>query len=278
MASSLRISPVAISLALTGTVALCLACGGTAAPDPGTPAASPTANPAATPAGTVVAAPTASQAQATGEPRSVGPVPPVGAGDYDSLTTMYLLYSGPMHRIKATLDALLQVAVNRDVSQVRVIVELIYFLRNQQFRVEAAATLWKLTGQDFGSSRGAWPDWMEWLGERSSEYPPPDGYAAWKANLFSQIDPRFKEFLAPSEGLTHVDLTQVVWGGVRPDGIPDLQNAPAVAADEAEYLLPEDRVFGVSINGENRAYPLRILNPHEMANDVVGGEPIALAY
>ena len=43
-------------------------------------------------------------------------------------------------------------------------------------------------------------------------------------------------------------------------------------------MRPDDRVFGVSINGEHRAYPLRIVNAHEMANDWLGGEPIALAY
>ena len=48
--------------------------------------------------------------------------------------------------------------------------------------------------------------------------------------------------------------------------------------DEAAYLQPSDRVFGVSINGEHRAYPLRVLNAHEMANDVVGGVQFALAY
>jgi hypothetical protein len=65
---------------------------------------------------------------------------------------------------------------------------------------------------------------------------------------------------------------------VRPDGIPDLNNAPVIAGDLQEYLLPDDRVFGVTINGESRAYPLRVVNAHEMANDVLGGEPIALAY
>ena len=67
-------------------------------------------------------------------------------------------------------------------------------------------------------------------------------------------------------------------GGVFKDGIPDLINPPVVSPDEATYLNPDDRVFGVSINGEHRAYPHRIMNPHEMANDVVGGAPIALAY
>ena len=51
-----------------------------------------------------------------------------------------------------------------------------------------------------------------------------------------------------------------------------------VSASEAGYLLPDDRVFGVSINGEHRAYPLRIMNRHEMANDIVGRVPFVLAY
>jgi hypothetical protein len=37
-------------------------------------------------------------------------------------------------------------------------------------------------------------------------------------------------------------------------------------------------VFGVVINGDARAYPQRIMDWHEMANDVVGGVPVALAY
>ena len=31
---------------------------------------------------------------------------------------------------------------------------------------------------------------------------------------------------------------------------------------------------GVSIGGEHRAYPLRIMNAHEIANDTLGGEPV----
>ncbi|MCI0875106.1 MAG: DUF3179 domain-containing protein, partial [Chloroflexi bacterium] len=46
----------------------------------------------------------------------------------------------------------------------------------------------------------------------------------------------------------------------------------------ADYLLPEEPVFGVAINGDARAYPLRIMDWHEMANDVVGGVPMSLAY
>ena len=78
--------------------------------------------------------------------------------------------------------------------------------------------------------------------------------------------------------IARIQLEEIAWGGVGKDGIPDLRYPPVVTAGEADYLESSDRVVGVSINGEHRAYPLRILNLHEMANDIVGGVPFALAY
>lgn len=121
-----------------------------------------------------------------------------------------------------------------------------------------------------------WHWWQEWLG-RHPEVTPPPGYAGWKGRLFSLIDPRMGQFIyhdAPAA----IRLEEIVWGGVRRDGIPDLQYPPTLTPAEASYLNPDDRVFGVSINGQHRAYPLRVLNAHEMANDVLGGQQIALAY
>ena len=121
-----------------------------------------------------------------------------------------------------------------------------------------------------------WNWWMEWLGQHP-EVRPPEGFAAWKGQLFGFIDPAMGAFFY-EDVKSEIRIEEIVWGGVRKDGIPDLTNPPVVPADEADYLAWDDRVFGVSINGEHRAYPLRILNPHEMANDVVGGVPFALAY
>ena len=55
-------------------------------------------------------------------------------------------------------------------------------------------------------------------------------------------------------------------------------NPTHIGSAEATYLQGEELVFGVAINGDARAYPLRILDWHEMFNDVVGGVPVALAY
>ncbi len=67
-------------------------------------------------------------------------------------------------------------------------------------------------------------------------------------------------------------------GGVLVDGIPPLDNPKRLLAEAATYLEPTDLVFGISINGDARAYPLRIMDWHEMANEVIGGVPVSLAY
>jgi hypothetical protein len=73
-------------------------------------------------------------------------------------------------------------------------------------------------------------------------------------------------------------VEEVVWGGVPFEGIPALERSPVIPASEATYLGPDDPVFGIVLGGEARAYPLRILDWHEMANDVLGGVPFSLAY
>lgn len=58
--------------------------------------------------------------------------------------------------------------------------------------------------------------------------------------------------------------------------IDDPQFYPAAAADE-EYG-PGERVLGVEIDGDARAYPTGLLSAHEIVNDNVGGMPIAVTW
>lgn len=67
-------------------------------------------------------------------------------------------------------------------------------------------------------------------------------------------------------------------GGPPKDGIPALSTPTMIAADEADSLQPNDRVIGVVIDGQPRAYPLAILNYHEIVNDRVGEQPFAVSY
>jgi len=48
--------------------------------------------------------------------------------------------------------------------------------------------------------------------------------------------------------------------------------------DRKKYLVSTDRVIGVTIAGESRAYPISVLTVHEIINDTLAGVPIAITY
>ena len=176
-------------------------------------------------------------------------------------------------------EAIAEITKRKDKRFIAPLVDLLRYQRiRDDYRLVARALL-DLT--DIKADRGEsfWEQMVIWVAERPNLKTPP-GYVAWKGKLHAaEIDPRFTEFLYEGveiEKGTRVE--EVVWGGVRVDGIPALVNPKMLAAEKADYILDSEPVFGVSINGDNRAYPLRILDWHEMANDVVGGRQVALAY
>jgi hypothetical protein len=63
------------------------------------------------------------------------------------------------------------------------------------------------------------------------------------------------------------------------DGIPSIDNPRFVTGGQADgQMLSNERVIGVSIDGDHRAYPLNMLSRHEIVNDTVGGVPIAVTW
>lgn len=75
-----------------------------------------------------------------------------------------------------------------------------------------------------------------------------------------------------------VDSRQIRAGGPPKDGIPAHTNPSFLKAAEANYLRPEDRVIGITLHEQSRAYPLAILNYHEIVNDTIGKTPVAVTY
>ena len=134
-----------------------------------------------------------------------------------------------------------------------------------------------ITGE---SGRRNWHDWMLWQ-EANPQILPHPSYLNLKRGLFLRLDPNFEVFLKTEyldRAKMKIRLEEITFGGVRKDGIPALDNPELIPAADADYMLGHDLVFGIEINGDVRAYPLRIMGWHEMFNDVIGGIPLALAY
>lgn len=75
-----------------------------------------------------------------------------------------------------------------------------------------------------------------------------------------------------------VPLREIRSGGPPKDGIPAILTPRFIAAGHASFLRPDDRVIGLADAGVAKAYPLRILNWHEVVNDLIGATPIAVTY
>lgn len=71
---------------------------------------------------------------------------------------------------------------------------------------------------------------------------------------------------------------EILGGGPAKDGIPAILDPKFVSPNEAKYLSDDDRVIGVVRKGEAKAYPLRILNWHEVVNDKVADRSVAVSY
>lgn len=63
-----------------------------------------------------------------------------------------------------------------------------------------------------------------------------------------------------------------------PDAIPAIVAPELVAAADAGDLEDDELVIGVRIEREARAYPIRVLSAHEIANDEIHGRPIVVTW
>lgn len=76
-----------------------------------------------------------------------------------------------------------------------------------------------------------------------------------------------------------IEFDELMSGGPPKDGIPAIFKPKFETQEQAgEWLDDKEPVIGLEINGEAKAYPLSILIWHEIANDEVGGVPVAVSF
>jgi len=97
------------------------------------------------------------------------------------------------------------------------------------------------------------------LGEAS---PPPPDATEWETD--------FSKHLVP--------LAEFQSGGPPKDGIPAIDIPHFTAAKDVDWIEDREPLISVTVGNETRGYPLQILTWHEIANDELGGVPIAVTF
>ncbi len=90
------------------------------------------------------------------------------------------------------------------------------------------------------------------------------------------VNAEFKNGFDLSDSL--IPAEKIMHGGPPKDGIPAIDNPKFIPADKVDFIKPKDRVIGVYRDGVAKAYPIRILNWHEVVNDSIGEHPIVVTY
>ncbi|MCR9124294.1 MAG: DUF3179 domain-containing protein [Phyllobacteriaceae bacterium] len=175
---------------------------------------------------------------------------------------------------EAERHAALQTLVERDARDA--MAALIVGMRHVVIDDEVRIALSELAGEPINN----WHDAMRWQ-ERNPQIVAHPVAREIRLRVFMRRDARFMRFLGGTRSLEEnmrIRLEEIVWGGVMIGDIPTLDDPIMWLPENAAFMADDNLVFGVSINGDTRAYPLRILAWHEMANAIIGDVPVSLAF
>ena len=84
--------------------------------------------------------------------------------------------------------------------------------------------------------------------------------------------------MAPLGVRSDVNTRDIIRNVVPRDAIPALIVPKFEPAAAAGFMRPRDRVIVIEVGSEQRAYPTRILDHHEIIDDVIDGRPIVVTY
>jgi hypothetical protein len=75
-----------------------------------------------------------------------------------------------------------------------------------------------------------------------------------------------------------IPKNEIIIRGSDNDFIPSIDDPEFIPVSAADHILPDDLVLGISIKGEYRAYPITILNYHEVINEEFASGEVMISY
>ncbi len=181
-------------------------------------------------------------------------------------------------------QALAAIAQSGDPRIVWIITDMLRFVSAKEPHDAMVRTASELLGKEFDSFL-AWHNITNHL--IAWDIPAPADYLDYKAVIFTVNVPGWEELFIEGD----IDWRLVSWGGVPIDNrpynqhdprcsgcIPAIDNPKVSSAEAAIWLRDDDVVFGITVNGESRAYPRQIMEVREMVNDTLGGRQLGIPY
>ena len=179
--------------------------------------------------------------------------------------------------------ALRQIGKSKDPRLAWIISDAMRFVGSPQELGDLVPAMNKLLGTNLAGIE-AWSDGVDHL--IAWDIPAPPDYLRYKRVIYTSILPEWAPLFEPGT----IDWRHVAWGGVRIDDrpfdktdercncIPAADNPEVTKAKNASWLQDDAVVFGISLNGEHRAYPRQIMEVREMVNDTLGGRDLGIPY
>ena len=179
--------------------------------------------------------------------------------------------------------ALIAISESEDPRLAWIISDLMRFAGQSQLNARLVAIASELLNREFHTFN-AWGEVTDHL--IAWNVPAPPDYLPVKRAIFTSIIPGWDRIFAEGD----IDWRLVSWGGVLIDDrphdktndvcncIPAADNPEVSSAEDATWLKDDDVVFGITVNGESRAYPRRIMEVREMVNDTLGGRDLGIPY
>lgn len=179
--------------------------------------------------------------------------------------------------------ALIEISESKDPRLAWIISDLMRFASEPGLNAILATAASELLGKNL-QTQHAWGIVTDHL--IAWDIPAPPDYLAVKRAIFTGVIPGWDRIFVAGD----IDWRLVSWGGVLIDDrphdktdevcncIPAADNPDVTSAEDATWLKDDDIVFGITVNGESRAYPRRIMEVREMVNDTLGGRDLGIPY
>ncbi len=181
-------------------------------------------------------------------------------------------------------QALAAIAKSGDPRLAWIIADMMRFVATKEARTTLVQTASALLEKEFDSFL-AWHNITNHL--IAWDIPAPPEYLNYKAVIFTSNVPGWEDLFVEGD----IDWRFVSWGGVPIDNrpfnqydprcsgcIPAIDNPEVSNAEDAAWLQDDDIIFGITVNGESRAYPRQIMEVREMVNDTLGGRHLGIPY